>query len=163
MWRGRYNCLPRHFYKGACPECPAELGRRRVYRRDHIVKLYKEKVMDHYQNPRNRGRMEKPDFSTGEFNPSCGDSVGFQGHVTDGKLTKIMFTGEGCAISQAAASMLTEYCVGKTLDDILKLDKDFMLKLVGMPLGPMRVRCALLSLQALQKGIEDFKKSLNDA
>jgi len=121
------------------------------------MKLYKEKVMDHYQNPRNHGRMEKQDFSTGDFNPSCGDSVCFDARIKDGKITKLMFTGEGCAVSQAASSMLTEYCVGKTLDDLLKLDKDFMLKLVGMPLGPMRVRCALLPLQALHKGIADFK------
>lgn len=123
------------------------------------MKLYEEKVMDHYHNPRNRGRMEKPDFTTGEFNPSCGDSVGFDARVADGKLTKLMFTGQGCTVSQATASMLTEYCVGKTLDEILALDQAFIVKLVGMPLGPMRVRCALLSLQALKKGIEDFKKS----
>ena len=121
------------------------------------MKLYKEKVMDHYHNPRNRGRLQNPDFATGQLNPSCGDSVGFDAYISNGKLKKLMFTGEGCAVSQAAASMLTEYCVDKTLDELLALDKDFMLKLVGMPLGPMRVRCALLSLQALQKGIEDFK------
>jgi len=122
------------------------------------MKLYKEKVMDHYHNPRNRGRLEEPDFATGQFNPSCGDSVGFDGRVSEGLLQKLMFTGDGCAVSQAAASMLTECCVGKTLEELLELDKDFMLKLVGMPLGPMRIRCALLPLQALHKGIEDFKK-----
>ena len=121
------------------------------------MKLYKEKVMDHYHNPRNRGRLEKPDFATGQFNPSCGDSVGFDAHVCDGKLKSLMFTGDGCAVSQAAASMLTECCVGKTLEELLALDKDFMLKLVGMPLGPMRVRCALLPLQALLKGVSDFQ------
>lgn len=121
------------------------------------MKLYKERVMDHYHNPRNRGRLEKPHFSTGEFNPSCGDSVGFDALIEDGVVKKIMFTGNGCAVSQAAASMLTEYCVGKLLEELLTLDKTFMLKLVGMPLGPMRIRCALLSLQALQKGINDFK------
>ena len=123
------------------------------------MKLYKEKVLDHYHNPRNRGRLEEPDFATGQFNPSCGDSVGFDGHVHDGKLKKLMFIGDGCAVSQAAASMLTEHCVGKPLEELLKLDKDFMLKLVGMPLGPMRIRCALLPLQALHKGIEDYKST----
>lgn len=121
------------------------------------MKLYKEKVMDHYRNPRNRGRIEKPDFTTGHFNPSCGDSVEFDGELSDGKIKKLMFTGQGCAVSQAVASMLTEYCVGKTLDELLDLDKDFILELVGMSLGPMRVRCALLPLQALHKGVKDFK------
>lgn len=126
------------------------------------MKLYKEKVMDHYHNPRNRGRLEEPDFATGQFNPSCGDSVGFDAHVHDGKLQKLMFTGDGCAVSQAAASMLTEHCVGKTLEELLALDKEFMLKLVGMPLGPMRVRCALLPLQALHKGINDYNNDGKD-
>lgn len=121
------------------------------------MKLYKERVMDHYQNPRNRGKLEKPDFSTGHFNPSCGDSVNFDAYVEHGKIKKIMFTGTGCAVSQAAASMLTEHCIGKSLDELINLDKDFMLKLVGMPLGPMRVRCALLALQALHQGIGEYK------
>jgi len=120
------------------------------------MKLYRERVMDHYHNPRNRGRLEQPDFSTGQFNPSCGDSVGFDAHVHGIKIKKLMFTGDGCAISQAAASMLTEHCPGKTLDDLSKLDKNFMLKLMGMPLGPRRIRCALLPLQALQKGIAGY-------
>ena len=121
------------------------------------MKLYKERVMDHYSNPRNRGKLEKPDFSTGQFNPSCGDSVGFDAHVEDGRLVKLMFTGEGCAVSQATASMLTESCKGKTLEELLKMDKDSILKLVGMPLGPMRIRCALLPLQALHEGINNYK------
>lgn len=125
--------------------------------REALMKLYKERVMDHYHNPRNRGRLEKPDFATGQFNPSCGDSVGFDAHVQDGKIKKLMFTGDGCAVSQAAASMLTEHCVGKPLDELLKMDKDFILKLVGMPLGPMRIRCALLPLQALHQGINEYK------
>ncbi len=122
------------------------------------MKLYKERVMDHYHNPRNRGRLENPDFSTGQFNPSCGDSVGFDAHIEDGKLKKLMFTGDGCAVSQAAASMLTESTQGKPIEELLKLDKDFMLKLIGMPLGPMRIRCALLPLQALQQGIKDYNE-----
>jgi nitrogen fixation NifU-like protein len=125
--------------------------------KETIMKLYKERVMDHYQNPRNRGKLEKPDFATGHFNPSCGDSVSFDAYVEHGKIKKIMFSGEGCAVSQAAASMLTEHCVGKPIDELLKLDKEFMLKLVGMPLGPMRVRCALLALQALHQGIGEYK------
>jgi len=120
------------------------------------MKLYQEQVMDHYHNPRNRGRLEQPDFSTGQFNPSCGDSIGFDAHVQDGKIKKLTFIGDGCAVSQAAASMLTEHCSGKALDDLTKLDKNFMLKLVGMPLGPMRIRCALLPLQALQEGIAGY-------
>jgi len=126
------------------------------------MKLYKERVMDHYQNPRNRGKLEKPDFSTGHFNPSCGDSVGFDAHIKDGKLEKLMFTGDGCAVSQAAASMLTEEAPGKTLEELLKMDKEHILQLIGMPLGPMRMRCALLPLQALHEGVKKYKNDKSD-
>lgn len=114
--------------------------------------------MDHYRNPRNEGRLESPDFSSGEQNPSCGDHISIEGRIKDGKLVEIGFVGKGCAVSLATASMLTEACKGKSLDYILSLDKDFIEKLIGIQLGPTRLKCALLPLQALLKGVAAYKE-----
>ena len=120
------------------------------------MNLYQDVLIDHYRNPRNRGVIEHPDFRSGEDNPSCGDSVSMYGRVEDGRLIVVSFEGTGCVISQAAASMLTEKVVGQRLDAIMKLDAAFMRNLVGIELGPTRVRCALLALEALQKGIQEY-------
>lgn len=120
------------------------------------MNLYQDVLTDHYRNPRNRGVLEHPDFTSGEDNPSCGDSVSMYGRVKDGRLIEVSFQGTGCVISQAAASLLTQAVLGKSLDDIMKLDAAFMRTLVGIELGPTRVRCALLALEALQKGIREY-------
>lgn len=118
--------------------------------------LYQDILIDHYRSPRNRGALEHPDFTSGEDNPSCGDSVSMYGRVKDGILTEVSFEGKGCVISQAAASMLTEKVKGKSLTEIMTLDAAFMRNLVGIELGPTRVRCALLALEALHKGIQEY-------
>jgi len=73
------------------------------------MKFYKELLMDHFKNPRNRGRLENADFTISQFNPSCGDKISVEGIIQDGILTQVAFEGKGCVISQAAASMLSEY------------------------------------------------------
>lgn len=120
------------------------------------MNLYQDILLDHYRNPRNRGVLELPDFTSGEDNPSCGDSVNMYGRVQDGRLIEVSFQGTGCVISQAAASLLTQAVLGQSLNDIMKLDAAFMRTLVGIELGPTRVRCALLALEALQKGIREY-------
>ncbi len=120
--------------------------------------LFQEILLDHYKNPRNAGTLENPDFSCGEANPSCGDSIEIQGHIDDGILADIRFTGQGCVLNQATASMLTEKVKGKSLDEILALDSAFIENLVGNKLGPNRMRCAQLPLQALQNGIKGYRK-----
>jgi len=120
--------------------------------------LFQEILLEHYKNPRNAGTLEHPDFSCGEANPSCGDSIEIQGHINDGILTDVRFTGQGCVLNQATASMLTEKVKGKPLDKILALDIAFIENLVGSKLGPNRMRCALLPLQALQNGIKGYQK-----
>jgi len=120
--------------------------------------LYQEILLDHYRNPRNAGKLENPDFSSGESNPSCGDSILIEGRVKNGILTDIRFQGQGCVLSQATASILTEQCKGKNIDKICALNKEFILNLIGMQLGPNRLQCALLPLEALQKGITKYKK-----
>lgn len=116
--------------------------------------LYREHILDHYQNPRNYGEIEDPDVSHEEYNPLCGDRLiielkyGEDDHVAEAK-----FHGEGCAISQASASMLTELVAGKSLDELKALTKDDILGMLGIPIGPVRMKCALLSLKALKAGV----------
>lgn len=120
------------------------------------MNLYQEELMDHYRNPRHRGVLPSPDFSSAEHNPSCGDSASFQGSVSEGLITAIAFEGKGCVISQGAASMLAHFCFQKSMTEIAALDKEFMMTLIGIPLGPTRLKCALLPLQALQQGIHEY-------
>ena len=115
--------------------------------------FYQKILMDHFKNPRNKKEIKKPSFSSGEDNPSCGDKVLMTG-VIDGKIiTDIAFEGTGCVISMALASMLTEKCMGKTVKEALELTKSDILEMIGLELGPNRLKCALLPLEALHKGI----------
>jgi nitrogen fixation NifU-like protein len=112
-----------------------------------------QNLMDHYRNPRNRGTISGANVVSAVHNPSCGDTIAIEGIVTDGVLVQLAFTGSGCVISQAAASMLTEVAIGKTVAELKALDAQAMRDLVGIPLGPTRLRCALLALEALQEGL----------
>lgn len=127
------------------------------------MNIYQARLTDYYQHPRNKGTLEQYDFATELVNPSCGDAVIMQGIVRDGVITKIFFDGRGCVISQAIASMLTELCLGKTPEEILALTPDFAKELVGIPLGPTRLKCALLPLQALQEAIAAYKQDKMNA
>ena len=115
--------------------------------------LYQEILMDHYRHPRNRESLESPDFSSMSHNPSCGDSVQFEGMVSNGCIEKLAFQGTGCVISQAMASILSEKLVGKAMSEVQLLDKDYVLGILGMQLGPTRLKCAMLPLQALNEGL----------
>ena len=115
--------------------------------------LYQQELLDHYRFPRNRGELAGATFCHDELNPSCGDKIVIAGIIKDGVLSAIKFSGSGCVISQAAASMLTEEVVGKSVDEIKIMPGSFMQELVGIPLGPTRLKCALLSLQVLQAGV----------
>jgi nitrogen fixation NifU-like protein len=117
------------------------------------MNIYQERLMDHYHHPRNHGRLATPDFSCDEHNPSCGDSVSIAGTLVDDRIKELVFEGKGCVISQAVASMITQACIGKTADEILNLKANFVLELAGITLGPTRLKCALLALQALQIAI----------
>lgn len=112
--------------------------------------LYMENILDHYQDPRNFGELEDADLSHEEGNPSCGDLVRIDIKLDGDKIADIKFSGKGCAISQASASMLTERLEGGTLDDIKNLTKDDILDMLGIPIGPMRIKCALLSLKVVK-------------
>ncbi len=115
--------------------------------------LYQAHVLDHYEHPRHKGAVHNPDFSSGIHNPSCGDSVLVQGRIQDGILVESKFDAQGCVISCAAASLLLEKAVGQTVEKVCAYTPQTMLDLVQIPLGPTRLRCALLALEALQQGL----------
>jgi nitrogen fixation NifU-like protein len=115
--------------------------------------FYRENILDHYRHPRNKGRLEHPTHSHEEQNPLCGDVIRIDLHVTDDNvIDQVGFEGQGCAISQAAASMLTEMIQGKTLDEVKQLGKEDILEALGIEVGPVRLKCALLSLKVLKAG-----------
>jgi len=115
--------------------------------------LYREYIVDHYRNPRNFGKLDNPDISYAEDNPVCGDHIQIDLMVDDGQITDVRFSGHGCAISQASASMLTEELVGMSLEDAKQISKEDILEMLGIQLGPVRVKCALLSLKVLKAGL----------
>lgn len=114
--------------------------------------LYREAILDHYKHPRHKGHLDDPDIKYHDHNPFCGDEITVELKVEDGVIVDAAFDGRGCAISQASASMLMEEIVGKTLEEVKALDKEFILDLLGIEIGPVRLKCALLSLKALKAG-----------
>ena len=126
-------------------------------RTNAVEELYREEIMDHYQNPRNFGHMPDADVSYHDYNPVCGDDVTMQLKMENGLVKEAMFTGKGCAISQAAASMLTEEIAGKSVREVVVMKSDDMLRLLKINPGPVRIKCALLALRAVQKGIIQYE------
>lgn len=115
--------------------------------------LYRDIILDHYQNPRNKGLVDPADVDYEEDNPVCGDHIHLTLQVDDqDRVTAVGWEGEGCAISQASASMLSERIEGKTLDELRDFSKDDILEMLGIELGPVRLKCALLSLKVLKAG-----------
>ncbi|MGH2606835.1 MAG: Fe-S cluster assembly sulfur transfer protein SufU [Anaerolineales bacterium] len=116
--------------------------------------MYREVILDRYKNPQKRGTLDPHDYSYEDDNPLCGDRIRMDLRVdAQGKVTEAAFSGTGCAISQASADLLTESIVGKSLDEIKKLGKDDILAMLGIELGPVRLKCALLSLKVLKAGV----------
>ena len=115
--------------------------------------LYREHILDHYGNPRNRGRLEDADISCEWDNPVCGDTVRLDLRLEDGRVSEARFDGEGCVISMASASMLTEEILGKTVEELRALQDEDVFRMLGITLGPARAKCGLLPLQVLQKGL----------
>lgn len=114
--------------------------------------LYHEQILDHYKHPQNFRLLEQPTYVRAEKNPTCGDRFTFSVHVNDtGVIDEVGFTGEGCAVSTASASLLSEEIKGKTLAEVMELKPEFVLELLGVDLGPTRLKCALLPLQAITR------------
>ena len=118
-----------------------------------MTQLYQEHIMDHYRNPRNQGLVGTPSFYSFAHNALCGDSVEVSGIVVGLRLVKVGFRGKGCVISQAAASLFCQAMEGKLIPEIMRTGPDDVTKLVGIELGPVRLKCALLVREALHTGI----------
>ncbi len=112
--------------------------------------FYRDYILDHYRNPRNFGTLERSDAQAEDLNPLCGDQIRMQLKLDDGVVEDVRFSGRGCAISQASASMLTEMVKGMKLADVAKLSKDAVLENVGIGISPTRMKCAMLGLRVLK-------------
>ena len=125
--------------------------------------LYREIIIDRYKNPVFRGILEPNDISFQDDNPLCGDHIRIDLRVDSNNIvTEAGFDGHGCAISQASADLLLESIVGKSLDEVKLLNKDDVLDLLGLQLGPVRLKCALLSLKVLKAGVYGLSESSDD-
>jgi nitrogen fixation NifU-like protein len=116
--------------------------------------LYRELIIDRYKNPQMQGNLDPNDFSYEDDNPLCGDRIRIELRV-DGNdiVTDAVFNGEGCAISLASVDLLLESIIGKSLDEIKQISKEDLLEMLGIRLGPVRLKCALLSLKVLKAGV----------
>jgi nitrogen fixation NifU-like protein len=121
--------------------------------------LYREVILDHYKNPRGHGLLEHPDAEAEGQNPLCGDEVAiYVAFDADGEtIDEVKFSGRGCAISQAATSMLTEMVKGRSATEVATLPKDELLDEIGIPLTPVRLKCALLGLSTLKLALHKAK------
>lgn len=120
--------------------------------------LYAENILEHYKEPKNRGRGQGASSTGKEDNPSCGDWIAVYLWIEDEKIEKIEWEGDGCAISQAAMSMLSEELAGKTIDDVLALKKQDIYEMLGIEISTRRAKCALLCLLTVQNVLQSTKK-----
>src|SRR5213595_2816518 len=121
--------------------------------------MYREVILDHYKNPRGHGEHEDADAHTDGQNPLCGDEVSIYVAFADdgGTIDEVKFSGRGCAISQAATSMLTEMVQGRSAAEVAALPRDELLEEIGIPLTPVRLKCALLGLSTLKLALHKAK------
>lgn len=116
--------------------------------------IYRQYILEHYRDPRNHGHLDHPDIHAADTNPLCGDRIELDLQIDGDRVTNVRFSGRGCAISQATASMLTERIEGATLEELRMLKPSDILEMLGVEIGPARQRCALLSLRVLHQGID---------
>jgi nitrogen fixation NifU-like protein len=125
--------------------------------------LYREVIIEHYKNPSYRGKLDPNDISFADNNPLCGDHIQIDLRVgADGVVTDARFDGHGCAISQASADLLVESIIGKPLSEVKQLNKQSILEMLGIDLGPVRLKCALLSLKVLKAGVYGLGEASDD-
>ncbi len=141
---------------------------------DALDALYKEVILDHYQNPRNRDRLTEPSVATEGYNPTCGDQLTLQLRLEDGKIAGVGLQGKGCAISQASASMMTEAVLNRTLEEANRLSESFrsfmtseehdhedlgdLEVLEGVRQFPVRIKCATLAWHTLQEALKEYRQ-----
>ena len=125
--------------------------------------MYRQQILDHYKNPRNYGEIEDPDFTHVGENPSCGDTIRMDVDLDDDGETieAVRFTGDGCAISMASTSMLSERLHGMAVEELDALDTDDVTEMLGVDISPMRVKCAVLGRQVAQDGAKIHRGELD--
>jgi nitrogen fixation NifU-like protein len=124
--------------------------------------LYREEILDHYRHPRHHGTIERPDVTYEDANPLCGDRIRMDVNVRGGRIEEIRFSGQGCAISQAAASMLCEQVAGRPVDEAKTIARSDVLEMLGVELGPVRLKCAMLALKTLKAGLYGVEQPDDD-
>lgn len=120
------------------------------------MSIYREQLMDHYKNPRNKKDLKDSNVVIEDTNPFCGDEIKLQLKINDGVIEDVAFTGSSCAVSTASASLTTEEIKGKTVEEVKNITKDDILEMLGVELTTSRVKCATLVLEALQKAIKSY-------
>ncbi|SEN42991.1 nitrogen fixation protein NifU [Halorientalis persicus] len=120
--------------------------------------MYRQQILDHYKSPRNYGEMEDPTFTHVGENPMCGDTIEMQVRLDDDEeeIEYVAFQGDGCAISQASASMLSEKLQGMTIEELRELDRDDVVEMLGVDISPMRIKCAVLAEKVAQDGADIY-------
>ncbi|GAP14945.1 SUF system FeS assembly protein, NifU family [Longilinea arvoryzae] len=125
--------------------------------------LYREVIIERYKEPQFKGELDPHDVTFEDENPLCGDHIRIDLRVDENnKITEAAFSGHGCAISQASADLLIESIIGKSLDEVKQLNKQDILDLLGIELGPVRLKCALLSLKVLKAGVYGLGEASDD-
>ncbi|ELZ29726.1 NifU-like protein/SUF system FeS assembly protein, NifU family [Halosimplex carlsbadense 2-9-1] len=125
--------------------------------------MYRQQILDHYKNPRNYGELEEATFTHVGENPMCGDTIEMDVVLDDAEETveRVAFRGDGCAISQASASMLSEQLAGMAVEDLKEMDRDDVIDMLGVDISPMRVKCAVLAEKVAQDGAEIYFDELD--
>ena len=125
--------------------------------------LYREIIIEHYKNPSHKGKLDPSDYSFADSNPLCGDEIEISVRTDEtGTVTEAAFDGHGCAISQASADLLIESIIGQSIEEVKKINKDQILEMLGIELGPVRLKCALLSLKVLKAGVYGLSEAGDD-
>ena len=121
--------------------------------------MYRQQILDHYKNPRNHGELEDPTYTHVGENPTCGDTIRMDVRLEDDDETieYVAFSGDGCAISQAAASLLTEKLPGTNVEELLEMDRDDIVDMLGVDISPMRIKCAVLAEKVAQDGAKIYR------
>ena len=124
--------------------------------------IYREHILDHYKHPRNFGTLKDADIRQRELNPLCGDEIEFNLKLKGNKVEDVKFNGRGCAISKASASILSDEIMGRTIDEIEHMKNEEIINLLGIPIGPVRYKCAVLSIMTVKAGIRNYKNKTNN-
>ncbi|WP_436929276.1 Fe-S cluster assembly sulfur transfer protein SufU [Halosimplex halobium] len=125
--------------------------------------MYRQQILDHYKNPRNYGELEEATYTHVGENPMCGDTIEMDVVLDDAEETieRVAFRGDGCAISQASASMLSEQLAGMSVEELQEMDRDDVIDMLGVDISPMRVKCAVLAEKVAQDGAEIYFDELD--